>query len=605
MPDECRNLSFNIFYKITALKFLCCKKYHFQQKICIKSFSMGNLLFELNPSPMLIYDVESLSILKVNKAFHQKYKYTASDIAEGTLTIEHIRPKKNIPDLHEGLKKSRNSEGVHESGVYSHLSKTGEQFYMQVTSQGCMHEGQKARIAVFQDLTKRIEAEEKSLQAYEELQQHIANSPLASVKLDQNFCITEWSKRAEEISGYAEVEVLGLSLLEILFYEEERRDEIKRQIDLLVSGQMSRNQIESKIADKSGRPVYIRIHISTRRKENGKFKSALALIENLTYQKRIETHYKKLFEFARDGIYLLTKEGRFVDCNQRAADQIDIPVDELIGKEVAKFAPEYQPDGKQSKKKAREMTVKALKEGFSLFEWRIERPDGQFVDVEISLNSIHFPDREYIHAIARDITEKQVMLEEIHHRVKNNLAVISGILQLQAFDTDDENTQKALNDSQLRIRSMALVHEMLYQSENFSNISFEHYLHKLFEHIQKSLPLKSKNISVDIQAEQVKITMNQAVPAALLVNELITNAYKHAFNGGDKEGKIEVNLSKDNGDICMTVADNGKGLDEDFAIEESNSLGLNLIKTLAEQLEADLNYSSEEGAMFEFCIPAK
>ncbi len=703
---------------------------------------MANLLFELNPCPMLIYDTDTLIILKGNKSFHQKYKYSPDEIAVGSVTLEHIRPKKNIPELHKVIK-SIKGDDTHQSGVHCHLSKTGEKFYMQVTSQNYPYKGTEARLVTFQDLTRRIEAEKKSMQAFEELRHHIGNSPLASVKLDHNFRIVEWSERAEEMSGFSEEDVLNKTLLETLFYKQEYHKEIKRKIDQLRSGQRKRDIIESKIATKQGDSVVIRIHVSTRRKKNGKFESALALIEDLTNQKRIETHYKRLFEFVQDGIYLLTKEGRLVDCNRRAADQLKASVDDIVGNKVTDHAPEYQRDGTRSVVKAAKMTEKALKQGFSVFEWVIKQSDDELLDVEISLNSIQFPEGEYIHAIARDITdtksiqdklkkseelfrnlflkspaalvmvdpyekiqavnesfqemfgysleeikdenidhllvpaelydtapsisegsyaekefqietvrltksgerkhviaagmpvyineeavagfgmyiditdrkiyenelsdsveEKQVMLEEIHHRVKNNLAVISGILQLQAFDAADENARDALNNSQLRIKSMALAHEMLYETENFSNISFESYLHQLLEHIQISLPLQSKNIDVNIECDDIEMTMQQAIPAALLVNELVTNAYKHAFTGRES-GNIDIVVSKSQEDICLRVADNGKGLGENFEVEGSKSLGLSLIKTLADQLNADLTYGNENGAFFEFCIPEK
>jgi len=196
------------------------------------------------------------------------------------------------------------------------------------------------------------------------------------------------------------------------------------------------------------------------------------------------------------------------------------------------------------------------------------------------------------------------MLEEIHHRVKNNLAVISGILQLQAFDTEDEKVYKVLNESQLRIRSIALVHEMLYQSEFFTNISFDSYIHKLLEHIQKSLPLQTKNITVNVEAEGIDMTMNEAIPAALLVNELVTNAYKHAFAERDK-GTIDIILANKENNILLTVADNGKGLSDDFSLHSNNSLGTNLIKTLSEQLDAEVSFENSNGAAFNFIIPKK
>ncbi|MDZ7682251.1 MAG: histidine kinase dimerization/phosphoacceptor domain -containing protein [Fodinibius sp.] len=184
--------------------------------------------------------------------------------------------------------------------------------------------------------------------------------------------------------------------------------------------------------------------------------------------------------------------------------------------------------------------------------------------------------------------KKQVLLKEIRHRVKNNLAIISGFLQLQAFEIEEEKTIEVLNDSRLRIQSIAIVHEMLYQSKNFADISFETCVERLIDTVKKTLPLDHQYINLEIDAGDVSLDMNQAIPCAILINELVTNAFKHAF-GEQEEGTIWVELSERDNHITVIVRDDGVGLPENFSVKEHSTIGMNLIKTLTQQLEGTLD----------------
>ena len=199
--------------------------------------------------------------------------------------------------------------------------------------------------------------------------------------------------------------------------------------------------------------------------------------------------------------------------------------------------------------------------------------------------------------LEKSLEEKQVMLEEIHHRVKNNLAIISGLLQLQVFETENQNLKSVLQDSQLRIQSMATVHELLYQSESFTEISFKKYLEKLVEVMKKTLPFDHQHINVEITKADVSMDINQAIPSAILINELVTNAYKHAFKG-QEEGEIRISLEETPEQICLMVEDNGVGLPEDFSMERKSSIGMSLVQSLTQQLKGQLEVESREGGCF-------
>lgn len=203
--------------------------------------------------------------------------------------------------------------------------------------------------------------------------------------------------------------------------------------------------------------------------------------------------------------------------------------------------------------------------------------------------------------VMSSLKEKEVLLAEIHHRVKNNLAVITGLLELQSYNTENEDARRALKDSQYRINSMALIHEKLYQSENLSQISFDIYIKELAQFISKSQTPEGKQIEIEVDADPVYVVITQAIPCGLLLNELITNAMKHAFNGNDC-GKINIKFSKDNGTLKLIIEDDGVGLPDKFEQMKTKSLGMTLIRTLSKQLDSEMitQSSKGKGTKFEF-----
>lgn len=206
---------------------------------------------------------------------------------------------------------------------------------------------------------------------------------------------------------------------------------------------------------------------------------------------------------------------------------------------------------------------------------------------------------EQTHHLQSALEEKEVLLKEVHHRVKNNLAVICGLLELQSSYIDDERSHSIFKESQLRIRSIAMVHEKLYQNENISRIETQKYIPELTDVIIQSLSTQDKNINLELDIDDISLTIDQGVPCGLILNELISNVYKHAFNGREK-GNAKVLFKKNNGSILLRVEDDGNGLPEGYEIGDSNSLGLVLVKTLTTQINADLSIESNgNGTSFE------
>lgn len=205
---------------------------------------------------------------------------------------------------------------------------------------------------------------------------------------------------------------------------------------------------------------------------------------------------------------------------------------------------------------------------------------------------------EYQSKLKGLIKEKEVLLQEVHHRVKNNLAVISGFLQLQELISEDKHTKAVLMSNYNRVKSMALIHEELYKANDFSGIDFEHYLERMLGDLEERLTPKDKEVYLHVVSEDLYMNLNQAVPLALIINELVSNAYSFAFQGRE-EGNIWVRIKHQDEQISVSVKDDGVGLPENFKFEESPTLGTTLIMSYSDQLKADVDIDSEHGTHYQ------
>jgi PAS domain S-box-containing protein len=200
--------------------------------------------------------------------------------------------------------------------------------------------------------------------------------------------------------------------------------------------------------------------------------------------------------------------------------------------------------------------------------------------------------------IRSSLEERGVLLREIHHRVKNNLQIIISLFNLQTHYVQDPVASKALRDGQNRIKSMALIHERFYQSDGLSRIDFDDYIRRLTDNLLQSSGITSEKVVLDIVSEKISLDIDTAVPCGLIINEVVSNSIKHAFNDGRK-GKIIIQFNKtDEASYRLVIADNGIGLPEGFDLESSDSLGIQLINALTDQIDGKLNIENSNGVKY-------
>jgi len=200
--------------------------------------------------------------------------------------------------------------------------------------------------------------------------------------------------------------------------------------------------------------------------------------------------------------------------------------------------------------------------------------------------------------IRASLKEKEILLREIHHRVKNNMQVVSSLFNLQMEHLSDENARRMLKEGQLRIRSMALIHEQLYKASDLSKIEFAPYIRNLAKHLFGFFKTDQTKVGLETDLEDLRLDINTAVPCGLLVNELISNVLKHAFPEGRK-GTVRVTLRrKKDGMLELCVADDGVGFPEIFDLRDVGSFGLQIVNLIAEQLEAKIGLERRNGTVF-------
>ena len=333
-----------------------------------------------------------------------------------------------------------------------------------------------------------------------------------------------------------------------------------------------------------------------------------------------EERLRTVVEASLDAIIAVNVEGQLVLFNGAAQElfqyseeeALNQPADFLLREEICKIH--------------QERLEKFLKRGVGRcghigrrMEKLFRRKDGSLFEAEVSMSGGRVDGLRLVVLAIHDITErkqaevqlhaslreKEILLREIHHRVKNNLQVISGLLDLQAASSGNPELIEMFHESQSRIRSMALIHEKLYDSKNFARIDLAGYVRGLSQELFQSYKISPGKIDLIIQTgDDVYVDINKAIPCGLILNELISNALKHAFSG-EEAGTITVIIRKcDNKEIEIVVRDNGLGLPDDVDIHQPRSVGLHLVNGLVKnQLDGQIEVRRDNGTEFRILFP--
>ncbi|MDY9924611.1 PAS domain S-box protein [Methanobacterium sp.] len=443
-------------------------------------------------------------------------------------------------------------------------------------------------------------------------------SPDYVVILDPDGRVLDINHQVEEVMGFSRDDLLGKDVNELVGTFLNNSIDEDSIFDFLTSNQIE--PVEVKIELENGFE-YIEVHHApiiiegkifaiqiigrniTKRK-----KAETALIESQKHLHNLNTYLEAIINASPFAIVDLYPDGRVKSLWNPAAESIfGWKKMEVLGKPLP-----FLNENKEIKYE--NIMSNVLSGEFkSDIELECARNDGELIYTMMATapllnvdNNIHgvmatFADiSDMIMAekqIKASLEEKEVLLREIHHRVKNNLQIISSLMSLQSEYTQEPETLKMFHESKNRIRSMALIHEKLYQSEDLAHIDFGEYLMSLVDMLLIFHKEKRDYVDVCLNCDTVFLEIDTAISMGLIVNELVSNCFKHAFPP-EKEGVIEINLSTAPEGYFLEVADNGVGLPDNFDLENTNSLGLLIVQTLTMQLKGSLEIEKDEGVIF-------
>jgi len=333
---------------------------------------------------------------------------------------------------------------------------------------------------------------------------------------------------------------------------------------------------------------------------NGAIIGFQGVCHDITERKQAEAMFRGLLETAPDAMVIVNEAGRIVLVNSQTEKVFGYRRQELLERPVELLIPErYRGHHSEHRRNySASPRARAMGAGLELYG---RRKDGTEFPVEVSLSPLATEEGVLVSSAVRDITErkeadqklraslqeKETLLREIHHRVKNNLAVVSSLFSLESSYTTDEHTLQLLQEAQDRVGSMALVHESLYQSGNLAAVNFGEYTHTLLDSLFHTYSPPRRQVRCRTEIEEVLLSVDVAIPCGLILHELITNGLKHAFPA-DRAGEIYVGLHREEEDQCvLRVADSGVGIPPELDVQNVRSLGLRIVRALTGQLNGE------------------
>lgn len=454
------------------------------------------------------------------------------------------------------------------------------------------------------------------------------NTPIMLHSIDQDGRMVSVSNTWLTQMGYDRSEVLGRASTDFLTSASQHyaRDFVLPQY--FQTGAC--RDIPYQWVKKNGELIDVLLSAIAERDTSGNIIRTLAVSVDVTERNRIEValseseeRFRLAFEQAAIGMALISPAGQWLKANESLCKIVGYSEAELLS---MTFQDITHPDDVALDLKSAEQLLTGEINNYHT-EKRYIHKQGHDVWILLSASLVCQDNGLPLHFITQiqnisarkvseqqlseSLAEKSVMLQEIHHRVKNNLQVICSLLNLQTQANPDTNIAEVMQESQNRVKSMALVHENLYQSKNLSKINLETYVKELTNNLLRSYRSRVSLTQINITIDNIYLDIDTAVPCGLIINELVSNALKHAFPE-QSSGIITIHIQEpSNSELTLTVADNGRGMSEQVSFNNTQTLGLRMVKTLTRQISGTITINRDSGTSFQICfqqpaaVPAK
>lgn len=462
----------------------------------------------------------------------------------------------------------------------------------------------------------RIEKEER-IKELERYSRSIINSSVDTILVtDNNGVIQESNIAGIKNMGYTE-DMLRGKKIDVFFQSENEFDEVKEN---LLKNKSYIGEFTGKKNDQTTFPAFI--SIAPLKDDKSKIIGNVSIIRDISEIKETKrqldfqtSKVKALFETASSSYFwTLDRNYKLTSFNPNFKKLIKHTnnIDIYVGMDMNELSSKVLPDNQsETLRQSFKEVLNGKNISFEGYVYQKNKKDKFWLEsylspivlsdskkvIEVACISHDVNEKvEAVKKIRNSLKEKEVLLKEVHHRVKNNLQVISSILNLQSSFVKDKNTLQILKESQDRIKSMSFIHENLYQTKTFSSIKFSDYIINISKNLVHSYQIFDNFVEIEYDFDEVDLILDQAIPCGLIVNELISNALKHAFD--ENGGILKIGVKTKKNTVFLSIQDNGKGIPEDFDIQNTESLGLQLVYTLVEQLEGEIELTRQGGTKY-------
>ncbi|MGC9516782.1 MAG: PAS domain S-box protein [Methanomicrobiales archaeon] len=565
-------------------------------------------IFEYAPDAYYLNDSKG-HFIDGNRAAEELVGYKKEDLLGKNFQEAGILPLSQVPKALKLLAKSAAGLSTGPDEIIL-KTKSGTKIDVEIRTIPIKLDEKRVVLGIARNITQRKKAEE--IQA--RLAAIVEYSDDAIIGEDLEGTIISWNKGAENIYGYSKSEMIGRN--HSFLIPSEKSEEKETILKKIRKGKVVEHY-ETIRYRKDGKKIYVSLTVSPIKDTDGRLIGNSIIARDITNIKKdeialkeSEEKFREVSNNANDPIVLLELQenglpGHFLEVNEVTLDGLGYSKEELMKMSASDvIASEKTED-------LLEVAQELSKYGQATFETLALTKNGNKIPVEINTHTFLLKDEKVILAIIRDISErklaeeqikkslaeKEMLLKEIHHRVKNNLMVISSLLSLQSRYIKDKAALDIFRESQNRAKSMALIHERLYRSTDLKRIDFGEYIRSLTTELYHTYVPDPSLIKLNVNVEDLMLDINTAIPLGLIVNELVSNSMKHAFPKG-KAGEITIELYSKHSEYTLSVSDNGIGFPEDLDYKNTSSLGLQLVNSLTDQIGGTIELDRVQGTNF-------